>query len=73
MKLGIYAMRDNLQGFLSPSVQLNDAVALREFKLNMDRKDTVFNFEPQDFSLYKLGEFDTDTGKITVIPLEVIA
>lgn len=72
MKLGLYAMRDNVQGFLLPQAFVNDATSLREFQLLCSKKDTVYGFRPSDFSLYKIGEFDTETGDINSIPLEVI-
>lgn len=73
MKLGIFAMRDNLSGFLAPFTEINDQVAMRNFKFTVSRDNTVYNFQQSDFSLYKLGTFDTETGSIELQPLEVIA
>lgn len=73
MKIGLYAMRDNLSGFLAPFTEVNDQVAMRNFKFTMARENTVYNYQPSDFSLYKLGEFDTESGQIDTYPLEVIA
>lgn len=70
MIYGIYAMRDGKSSFLSPNVDLNDATAIRNFDTAIKRSNDVMHFHPQDFQLYRIGHFDTDTGKI--IPLEVI-
>ena len=72
MNLGLYAMRDNVQGFLIPQAYMNDATALREFQLLCNKKETVYGFRPSDFSLYKIGEFDTETGYVCSCVLEVI-
>lgn len=73
MKLPVYCIRDNASGFLAPFTELNDAVALRNYKLLLSKPDTVYNFKSEDFSLYKIAVFDTDSGSIEVFPLEVIA
>lgn len=72
MKLGVYSVRDNLTGFLEPQVSLNDAVAVRAFEQACANSSSVMGFRASDFSLYKIGEFDTETGFIESIPLEVI-
>lgn len=60
----IYAMKDDLRGFLSPFTDVNDDVAMRNFDFGCKSNDLV-NFRPQDFSLYKLGSIDEDSGIIT--------
>ena len=67
MKISIYSIHDALNGFGNPTLQNNDASAMRQFA-------EVFKdiYSPQDYSLYKLGEFDTDSGEIeTIIPMLV--
>lgn len=73
MKYGIYCMRDNVRGFLDPVLAESDALALRNYEFTMSRESTLYSFRPSDFSFYKLGEFDSETGKIDTIPMEVIA
>lgn len=72
MKLGVYSMRDNLTGFLEPQVSINDAVAIRAFEQACSNTASVIGFRSSDFSLYKIGEFDTETGFVESVPLEVI-
>lgn len=59
MIYAIYSINDALTGFASPTLQNNDAAAMRSFA-------EVFKdvFSPADYSLWKIGNFDTDTGEI---------
>lgn len=74
MKLSIYCIRDSLTGFMSPVIEQNDAVAMRNFAMACDRFPheqgaSLMKWRPQDYSFFCLGEFDSDSGKIT--PLDV--
>lgn len=56
----IYSIRDKLIDFQGISLNANDASAMRSFReVFMDVKF------PEDYSLYKLGTFDTTTGIVT--------
>ena len=57
-------MRDHMTGYMNPFVATNEGVAKRDFKILVNDRDQKLAFNPQDFDLYKLGEFDTETGKI---------
>ena len=69
MKFGVYAVRDVKIGFQSISVQPNDAVAVRGFESTVINSDSVLFTHAEDFSLFKLGEFDADSGRL--IPLDL--
>lgn len=69
MKFGVYAIRDVKVGFQSISVQPNDAVAVRGFESTVINSDSVLFTHAEDFSLFKLGEFDADSGRL--IPLDL--
>lgn len=69
MKFGVYAIRDVKVGFQSISVQPNDAVAIRGFESTVFNSDSVLFTHAEDFSLFKLGEFDADAGRL--IPLDL--
>lgn len=69
MKFGVYAIRDVKVGFQSISVQPNDAVAIRGFESTVINSDSVLFTHAEDFSLFKLGEFDVDSGRL--IPLDL--
>lgn len=65
MDYGVYSVRDSLVGYGFPIIMSNDAVAMREFVNS--HKDVG---SPQDYSLWNIGVFNTDTGVITsdVVP-----
>lgn len=69
MKFGVYAVRDVKVGFQSISVQPNDAVAIRGFESTVINSDSVLFTHAEDFSLFKLGQFDADSGRL--IPLDL--
>lgn len=67
MKVGIYSMRDQLSGFLTPTFELNDQIAIRNFSFAIKKPDTLLFASAKDFDLMKIGEFDSETGEL--IPL----
>lgn len=64
MTYPICAMRDAKVGFLAPTVEFNLEDAKRKFAHAMSQKDSIYNFAPVDFSLYKIADFDTESGEI---------
>lgn len=64
MKYGIYAVRDNLIGYLSITLEQNDPAALRDFSAAVNSPDSRLFVKPEDYRLYRVGTFDTDTGII---------
>lgn len=64
MTYGIYAIKDSLNGFMSPIVDSNDPSAVRNFAHAMSDNKSVFYTHPSDFTLYKLGEYDSESGFI---------
>lgn len=65
MKLPIYSIRDVHTGFMTPTVDQNDASAMRNFGHAVMQSQSLMNSHPKDYSLYKVGEFDSDTGEIS--------
>lgn len=65
MKKYVYAIRDNKLGsFGIPVLIENDAVAIRQFgDIITNGGDSVMTKHPSDFTIYRLGEFDSNTGK----------
>lgn len=59
MIYSIYSIQDALTGFNAPTLQANDAAAMRSFA-------EVFKevYSPSDYSLWKIGQFDTNTGEL---------
>lgn len=69
MKKPMYAIRDQLVGFLTPSLAENDDAAIRQFSVLINQDTgTLLASTPQYFDLYKIGEYDMDDGKL--IPLK---
>ena len=66
MTYGIYAVRDVKTGFLSPTLDVNGDSAIRNFEHAVHRADSLFYTHASDYSLYRIGDYDTDTG--TIIP-----
>lgn len=67
MKMPVLSVRDSLVGFGSPFTAVNKDVAVRGFtnsviKAWSNSDDTV---NPEDLSLFMVGEFDTDSGSIS--------
>ena len=71
MTFGVYCVRDVKAGFQTPTCQVNDAVAIRGFASAVMQSDSVLFTHAQDFSLYKIAEFDADTGRMTPLDLPV--
>lgn len=64
MKYGIYSVRDKLSGYMNISLERGDAIATRSFTTLVNTPDTVLFANPGDYDLYKVGEFDSDSGTI---------
>ncbi len=61
MTMNVYAVRDVKSTFMSPVLGSNDAQAMRAFRAGM-RSVPEFDVAPTDFELYRIGEFDSDSG-----------
>lgn len=73
MTLNIYAIRDAKSGYMSPTFELNDAVAMRNFEHACLNSDSLLFSHFEDFDLYRIGTYDTDSGCISdVVPQQFI-
>lgn len=73
MKYPVYAVRDVHVGFNSPMTDLNDNVAKRNFSMAINNPNNgVMNFSPKDYDLYKIGEFDTESGVVDSFSVPVL-
>lgn len=66
MIVEVCAIRDRLTGFGSPQFEYSVDSAKRNFS-DAVKKDSQFGEHIHDFSLYRLGSFDTDNG-LCLIP-----
>lgn len=71
MIYGLYAMRDVKVGFMQPSIEVNDMAAIRNFQHAVTHSDGLLSSFAKDFSLYKIGTYDSDSA--AVAPLTPIA
>lgn len=69
MKYPIYCIRDVKVGFQPQLlIEQNDATAVRGFSYAINNEG-LMNYSPKDYELYKVGEFDTEKGKLdSIIP-----
>lgn len=72
MIYGVYSVRDLLTGFMSVSLDVNDASARRNFAHAVNRGDSLFNSHPEHYVLYKLGSFNTETGLLEVCDMQIV-
>ena len=64
----IYGLKDNLANvFMQPQLFQNENVALRNFS-EIINGTGIFKNNPGDFELWKLGEFDDQSGIIVPNP-----
>lgn len=61
MKFIVMSLKDALKGYQGMSLVENEPVAIREFT-NAVNSNEIMKKNLPDYSLYKLGTFDTETG-----------
>lgn len=64
MKLSVYCIKDTKTSWLTPTVDRNDLSAKRNFSHAVRNPDSLFFTFPADFSLYRIAEFDNETGDL---------
>lgn len=62
MIYGLYSIKDAKTGFMTPVLEQNDAAALRNFSHAVNQSDSIMHDCPNDFSLFKVANYDTDHG-----------
>ena len=71
MKRNIYMIYDTATAiYMGPLVFRADGEALREFEALSTNADSKIGKNPEDFSFYKVGEFDDHDG--IMVPLDKI-
>ena len=64
MIYGVYAIKDAKTSFLPCNVDYNDASAIRNFEHAVMAPDSLMRSHPADYTLYRLGSYNTETGII---------
>jgi len=55
------------QAFLDPFLAVNSAVAVRMLKAAVNDERHDFGKFPEDYTLFRLGEFDSEIGKFKLL------
>lgn len=64
MKQNVYTIKDAKSGtFATPFFSINDATATRSFQQAANDQNTTINQFPEDYALYKLGEFNDESAE----------
>lgn len=72
MVYNVYTMRDIKTGFMTPTVDVNDDAASRAFAHAVANSEGILYTFAKDFSLYRIGSFNSDTGCISPDPLPTL-
>lgn len=73
MKYPVFSVRDKLAGFSAPELSLTEDTMKRTFAHRINN-DSNLLFSASDYDLYKVGEWDVDSGQMTpCLPEFVIA
>lgn len=73
MKYPVYSIRDQKVGFQPQLiVEQSDQSAIRGFSYAINGNEGLMNYSPSDFDLFRIGEFDTETGEFkSVNPVNI--
>lgn len=71
MIIQIYSIKDNVSGFTQPTFELYEPAALRNFSFAVNQSG-MMNFKPEDYSLWHVGTFDSETGVIDPVDPKLI-
>lgn len=67
----MYSIKDRLNGYTIPIPMLSDDLAKRYFKDQILGNPTLKN-SPEDFTIEKVGVFNTETGEFTQPKIEIL-
>lgn len=73
MEYPVYSIRDSRTGFMAPTLDQNDDAASRNFLFAIKNSRDVMGGFPDEFSLYRLGTFNTESGVFSpeLVPVHV--
>lgn len=74
MKYGVYVVRDIKTCFMTPTIDLNDLSAKRNFEHACMNEDSLMHSHPEDYQLFRIGTYLSDDGVIDSLDVpELIA
>lgn len=62
MKYGVYVVKDHKTEFLTPTFDINDESAIRNFSYAINNTNGIMGFSPNDFDLFKIADYDASKG-----------
>ena len=66
MKTKLYSVYDSkAEAFNEPFYANKDGLAIRIFTDHVNRDETIWGKYPHDFTLFQIGEFDSEKGSLT--------
>lgn len=73
MIYGVYAIKDAKTSFMPCNVDYCNDSAIRNFEHAVMDADSLMRSHPADYTLYRLGSYNTETGTITpmTVPLQI--
>uniref|UniRef100_A0AAU8B7G6 Nonstructural protein n=1 Tax=Dulem virus 106 TaxID=3145583 RepID=A0AAU8B7G6_9VIRU len=72
MNIKVYAIRDICTGYMTPTFEINDAVAIRNFEHAVTSVDSVLRSHASDFDLFRIGQYDSDTGRMMPVEMPIL-
>lgn len=76
MVYGVFAIYDAAAGiYTSPTIDVTDVSATRNFAQAVNNPGSAMNFKPDDFSLYRLGFYNVETGMLDAVvpPVKIVS
>lgn len=74
MTFSVYCIRDAvLNAFEPPFVALHDAAASRTFRNLLEDSNSPYFLNKSDYSLWHVGDFDTEGGIISFPPVRLMS
>lgn len=67
MITGLYAIKDAKSTYMPCTVDVNDATAIRNFENAVRQVNSILASHPNDFALFKVGEYDNESGVISPV------
>lgn len=72
MKLNLYSVHDIVAKiFTQPLPMTNDEVVTRVMRNCVNNKEHNYSYNPSDYTLYHIGVYDDEKGKITGKPVKM--
>lgn len=60
----LYSIRDIKGDYFSPRIEQNEPSAIRSFAFTVNTPGTTIHSFPEDYQLFRVGDFDSDTGRL---------